>query len=284
MKPEGPSGKNCVTDLDAIPEPARGWNLIIYLSGSPNSTEFCEPLMHSGRPFLTNTRKPNAFVQQHAAVTRLTFGKSKRFQTHHLKQALQLPAAAESWCCAFTVQRKGVADPDDTSPAFLKALRPMAKAELLFSFNKSYSKNIVPGIWKEATLLPVKKQASPPGSSSPTDLPASHPVFSRQWREWYTTENYNVFVANKRASESHVPARIEFSESRKPSVKVTGRQVTTQRWCLSWDEFPSRENASSAEVTAFRHCSGGHLEESSPNQNCRLVLGEQDRRSPFVRV
>ncbi len=39
----------------------------------------------------------------------------------------------------------------------------MAKAELLSIFNESFSKGFVPGIRKEATILPMKKAGKPPG-------------------------------------------------------------------------------------------------------------------------
>ncbi len=51
-------------------------------------------------------------------------------------------------------------------PTFLKALGPTAKTELLSIFNESFSKGIVPGIWKEATILPLKKAGKPSGSIS----------------------------------------------------------------------------------------------------------------------
>ncbi len=56
-----------LADLEGNPDPARAWDLIKSLSGSPDSTAFCEPLIHNGRTFLTNTGKANAFVQQYAA-------------------------------------------------------------------------------------------------------------------------------------------------------------------------------------------------------------------------
>ncbi len=54
--------------------------------------------------FLTNTGKVNAFVQQYAAVNRLSFDKTERAQARHLKKALQLPTAAESCCSPFTIR------------------------------------------------------------------------------------------------------------------------------------------------------------------------------------
>ncbi len=42
----------------------------------------------------------------------------------------------------------------------------MAKTELLSIFNESFSKGVVPGIWKEATILPLKKAGKPPGAIS----------------------------------------------------------------------------------------------------------------------
>ncbi len=122
------------------------------------------PTPPNGRTFLTNTGKANAFVLQYAAVSRLSFDKTERAQARHLKKALQLPTAAESCCSPFTIpeldiaihvmRRKGAVCPDDFLPTFLKALGPTANRQEL---------------------------------SPPTDLSASHPVLSRQWREWCTT-------------------------------------------------------------------------------------------------
>ncbi len=119
--------------LEGNPGPARAWNLIKSLSGSPHSTAFCEPLIHNGRTFLTYTGKANAFVQQYAAVNRFSFDKTERAQTRHLKKALQLPTAAESCCSPYTIReldiaihamrRKGAAGLDDT-PYLSQGTRP----------------------------------------------------------------------------------------------------------------------------------------------------------------
>ncbi len=65
------------------------------------------------------------------------------------------------------MRSKDAAGPDDIPPTFLKALGPMAKTGLLSIFNESFSKGVVPGIWKEATILPLKKAGKPPGAISP---------------------------------------------------------------------------------------------------------------------
>ncbi len=106
----------------------------------------------------------------------LSFDKTERTQARHLKKAQQLPTAAESWCSPFTfrelnttihaMQSKGAVGPDDIPPTFLKALGLMAKAELLSIINESFYKGVVPGIWKEATILPLKKAGKPPGAIS----------------------------------------------------------------------------------------------------------------------
>ncbi len=75
-----------LANLEGNPDPARAWNLIQSLSGSPHSTAFCEPLIHNGRRFLTNTGKANAFVKRYAAVNRLSFDKTERTQARHLKK------------------------------------------------------------------------------------------------------------------------------------------------------------------------------------------------------
>ncbi len=90
-KTRRPMSEEFLDDLEDNPDPARAWNRIKSFSGSPHSSAFCEPLLHNGRTFLTNTVKANGFVQQYAAVNRLSFDKTERSQTRHLKKALQLP-------------------------------------------------------------------------------------------------------------------------------------------------------------------------------------------------
>ncbi len=63
------------------------------------------------------------------------------------------------------MRRKGAAGPDDIPPTFLKALGPTAKTELLSIFNESFSKDVVPAMWMEATILPLKKAGNPPGAT-----------------------------------------------------------------------------------------------------------------------
>ncbi len=170
-------------------------------------------------------------------MNRLSFAKTERSQARHLKRALQLPTAVESLCSPFTIreldtamhtiQSKGTVGPGDIPPTFTKALGPMAKAELLSIFNENFSKGVVSGIWKEATILPLKKAGKPPGSSPPTDLPASHSVLSRQWRVWCTIacktwpRQQDGFAENRLASTSYAHARTKFSEPPKPSVTAS---------------------------------------------------------------
>ncbi len=82
-----------LVDLDGQPRPNQ---ILEPLSSSPHSSAFSEPLIYNGHMFLTKTGKANAFVQQYAAVSRLSFEKIERTQARHLKKALQLPTAAES--------------------------------------------------------------------------------------------------------------------------------------------------------------------------------------------
>ncbi len=61
---------------------------------------------------------------------------------------------------------KCAADPDGIPPTFLKALGSMTKAELLSTFNESFSKGVLLGVRKEATIFPLKKPGKPPVSIS----------------------------------------------------------------------------------------------------------------------
>ncbi len=64
------------------------------------------------------------------------------------------------------MRSKGAAGPNDIPPTFFKALGPMAKTELLSIFNESFSKGVVPGIWKKVTIFPLKKAGKPQGTIS----------------------------------------------------------------------------------------------------------------------
>ncbi len=77
------------------------------------------------------------------------------------------------------MRNKGAAGPDGIPPSFLKAIGPMAKTELLSIFTESFSKGVFPGICKEATILPLKKQINYRESPPPIDLSAAHHVFLR---------------------------------------------------------------------------------------------------------
>ncbi len=93
----GAKWEEFLADLKGNPEPARAWNFIKSLSGSPHSTAFCEPLIYNGRTFLTNTGKANVFVQQYADVNCLLLDKTECSQAHQLNKALQLQTTAESF-------------------------------------------------------------------------------------------------------------------------------------------------------------------------------------------
>ncbi len=67
-----------LAEVEGNSYPARAWNIIKSLSGSPHSTAFSKPLIHNGPTFLTNTGKAKTFVQKYAAVNRLSFDKSER--------------------------------------------------------------------------------------------------------------------------------------------------------------------------------------------------------------
>ncbi len=107
---------------------------------------------YSQRPHVSDEHRESQRLR--SAVNRLAFDKTERTQARHLKKALQLPTAAESCCSPLTIRkldiaihairRKGATGPDDIPPTILKALGPMAKAELLSIFNESFSKGVVP--------------------------------------------------------------------------------------------------------------------------------------------
>ncbi len=48
-----PACKMPAMPIHGNPDPARAWKLIKSLSGSPQSSASCEPLIHNGRTFLT---------------------------------------------------------------------------------------------------------------------------------------------------------------------------------------------------------------------------------------
>ncbi len=99
------------TEFEGNPDPTRAWSLIEFL------------------PFHCLLRTTNVLLN------RLSFDKTKRSQARYLKKALQILTAAKSCCSPFTIRE-------------LEGWTTMAKAELLSIFNESFSKGVVPGIWK----------------------------------------------------------------------------------------------------------------------------------------
>ncbi len=168
--------KAFLAGLEGNLDPARVWDLIKLLSGPP--PPFHRPLRTLKPQWSHASGKTNAFVQQYTAVNRLTLNKSESSQACHLKKALQLPTAAEPYCSPFTIREldtikhamrsKGAVGRDDIPLPFLRALGPTAKAELGSIFNESFSKDAIPGIWKEATSR-CRMQTGRWGSSAPTD-------------------------------------------------------------------------------------------------------------------
>ena len=71
------------------------------------------------------------------------------------------------------MKTKGAYGPDDIPPTFLKALGPVALAELLAIFNAAFELGVCPQIWRQAiiiTLLKAGKPASELASFRPISL------------------------------------------------------------------------------------------------------------------
>ncbi len=163
--------------LEDNPDLARAWNLTKSFSGSTHSTAFCDPLLHNGRAFLTNTGKANGFVQQYAAVNRLSFDKTERSQARHLKKALQLlttllpllgPMARAELCVVtiMSVQPGGLPQaklqrgPNSQNHATIsdgfQVAKPQRSLMALLDFSKAFDR-----AWREGLLHVVSAKGLP---------------------------------------------------------------------------------------------------------------------------
>ncbi len=84
-------------------------NLTTSSKGSPPNWRCNKCPNRNGLTLLTNTGKANAFVEQYATVNWLTLNKAEYTQARHLKKALQLSTATETFYSFFTTRERGVA-------------------------------------------------------------------------------------------------------------------------------------------------------------------------------
>ncbi len=115
----------------------------MWLTGTPSSTIFAEPLLHKDQIFTINKGKTNVFMKEHATVNRLCFNKQRK-RTH---PAAEIHAKIESCCVAlrkdepdeavFQMRTKGAPGPDDIPPTLLKTLGPRARQGLVGIFYHS---------------------------------------------------------------------------------------------------------------------------------------------------
>ena len=158
------------------------WNFIKTLNGTPESNSPNEVLVVNGRRITSNKKKADAFVEQYADVSRLTFTKEERVLNRKAKSMLRnmqyaddeqgRPFEMEELESAIRkMRRKGAAGEDEIPPSFLKALGPLAKRALLKIFNLSFDNADVPQMWRRAIIIPLLKAGKAAG-----DLASFRPV------------------------------------------------------------------------------------------------------------
>ena len=150
------------------------WNFIKTLNGTPDCNSPNEVLVVNGRKLTSNSRKADAFIEQYAEVSKLTFNKEEKTMNRSAKQMLRktqyaddestTPFIMEELEKAIQKMRtKGAAGEDEIPPSFLKALGPLAKEALLSIFNQSFDDASVPQMWRRATIIPLLKAGKPAG-------------------------------------------------------------------------------------------------------------------------
>ena len=158
------------------------WNFIKTLNGTPESNSPNEVLVVNGRKLTSNRRKADAFIEQYAEVSKLSFDKEERNMNRSAKNMLRKtqyvgdestrPFVMEELEKAIQKMRtKGAAGEDEIPPSFLKALGPLAKEALLSIFNQSFDDASVPQMWRRAIIIPLLKAGKTAG-----DLASFRPV------------------------------------------------------------------------------------------------------------
>ena len=145
--------------------------ILITPSGTPSTNSPNEALIHKGKVITNLTEKSNAFAQHYAAVSRHQLSKEDReFRTQFLKK-VKAPTVEDESTSPLKMQElkraikqaraKGQYGPDEIPPTFLKALGPLALAELLEIFNLSFRHADCPRVWRVATIIPLLKAGKP---------------------------------------------------------------------------------------------------------------------------
>jgi len=147
------------------------WNFIRSLNGAPASNAPNQTINVKGRTLTSNQKKADAFIEHYAEVSSLDLSKVDREERRAMKKMLQTPTVDDENGAPLTMDEldkalaamkaKGAPGPDDIPPTFLKALGPIAKAELLDIFNESLLYANVPQIWRLAFILPLLKLNKP---------------------------------------------------------------------------------------------------------------------------
>jgi len=166
--------REVVEDAVNSEDEGKMWNFIKTLNGTPESNSPNEVLVVNGRKLTSNRKKADAFIQEYADVSKLTFDKDERVVNREAKRMLRKMATPNDESTrSFSMDElekairkmrvKGAAGEDEIPPSFLKALGPRAKVELLSIFNQSFDDASVPQMWRRAIILPLLKAGKPAG-------------------------------------------------------------------------------------------------------------------------
>ena len=133
-----------------------------------------EAIRHNGKVLVSYESKADAFAAHNAKVSKLEFSREEREKNRLAKIRGNAPSVDDSSTAEFSIEelnraikkmrKNGAAGPDDIPPSFLKALGPLARGELLGSFNQSLHELEVPQAWRNATIIPLLKAGKPAGS------------------------------------------------------------------------------------------------------------------------
>uniref|UniRef100_A0A1I8I211 RING-type domain-containing protein n=1 Tax=Macrostomum lignano TaxID=282301 RepID=A0A1I8I211_9PLAT len=177
--------RDTITDLEKEPNSNKAWKFIRSLNGTPDSNCPNEALQ-VGNKVLTDPRdKANAFAKQYASVSRYHISHSDRATIREAKAILRLPlplpGSTHDGYAAITEQEldsaiqhqraNGAAGADEVTPRFIKALGPLARAELLSLFNWSFQHAAVAQSWRTAIIIPLLK-----AGKSARDIAAFRPI------------------------------------------------------------------------------------------------------------
>ena len=185
------------------------WKIIQGLNVIPHANSPNEAMYHDGRTITNIRSKAIIFINHYVSVSKLNMSHSDSNINRQFKKRINAQSAddesraplemGELLSAIKNMKRKGVADPDNILPSFLKSLGRLTLQKLLSIFNSSFSLAHCPQFWRVATIIPLLKAGKSPSEIvffCPISLTSSIVKLLKHIltdRLYYTAKTNNLF-------------------------------------------------------------------------------------------